>query len=586
MSFGFGLGFPKTAIARAIAAFTPSQLFAAGEQGAWYDPSDLTTLFQDAAGTVPVTGVEQPVRLMLDKSKGLVLGPELVTNGDFSNGTTGWTATNAALAVAGGELSVTNTGTNYGTASVALTTVVGRAYKISATVRTGTASPVYLQIKNASPTSPTNVASFSSSSVSSTGIGGVFFATSTISYICLVNNNQSNGTGYFDNISVRELPGNHATASANANRPVLSARVNLLTQTEKFGAGGIWAPYNASPSDNTLETLDPRGGNNAAKLSYGGAAASVYYDTSLVGSYKYSIRVKRGNFDVFNVAVALGPSVSATFNLISGVSSGANCTPSMQDIGGGWWQCEMLFTMPSGGRIVNYCGTAAGNYVYVFGADLRQANIGVNLPPYQRVGAEIDGTPTAAGNGDYDTVGFPLYLKANGTNTAMQTNSIDFSATDKMTVWAGARRLVNNLGMFLELSTAYNGGNPGSFGTYPELVSDAHKWTMGSTGSLTRARLLTVQSAPRTEIVAAQASITPSSISVRINGVNDTTPDTASQGTGNYGNYPLYLFARAGNSLFFNGYFYGLIVRGAQSSAAEIANAETWMNSKTMAYAA
>lgn len=43
-------------------------LFASNEPGVWYDPSDLSTLFQDVAGTIPVTGVEQPVGLMLDKS--------------------------------------------------------------------------------------------------------------------------------------------------------------------------------------------------------------------------------------------------------------------------------------------------------------------------------------------------------------------------------------------------------------------------------------------------------------------------------------------------------------------------------------
>jgi hypothetical protein len=48
--------------------FTPAALFRLGEPGAWYDPSDLTTLFQDVSGSLPVTGVEQPVRLMLDKS--------------------------------------------------------------------------------------------------------------------------------------------------------------------------------------------------------------------------------------------------------------------------------------------------------------------------------------------------------------------------------------------------------------------------------------------------------------------------------------------------------------------------------------
>lgn len=43
-------------------------LFAASEPGAWYDPSDMSTLFQDSAGTTPVTAVEKPVGRILDKS--------------------------------------------------------------------------------------------------------------------------------------------------------------------------------------------------------------------------------------------------------------------------------------------------------------------------------------------------------------------------------------------------------------------------------------------------------------------------------------------------------------------------------------
>jgi hypothetical protein len=38
--------------------------------------------------------------------------------------------------------------------------------------------------------------------------------------------------------------------------------------------------------------------------------------------------------------------------------------------------------------------------------------------------------------------------------------------------------------------------------------------------------------------------------------------DSTSQGTGNYGNYPLYLFRRGGTSLPFNGRLYQLIVAG------------------------
>lgn len=48
--------------------FNPLDLFANGEQGAWYYPSDLTTLYQDSAGTTPVTADGDPVGLMLDKS--------------------------------------------------------------------------------------------------------------------------------------------------------------------------------------------------------------------------------------------------------------------------------------------------------------------------------------------------------------------------------------------------------------------------------------------------------------------------------------------------------------------------------------
>jgi len=50
------------------AVFSPASLFANGEQGAWYDPSDFSTMFQDSAGTTPVTAVGQPVGLILDKS--------------------------------------------------------------------------------------------------------------------------------------------------------------------------------------------------------------------------------------------------------------------------------------------------------------------------------------------------------------------------------------------------------------------------------------------------------------------------------------------------------------------------------------
>jgi len=50
------------------ASFNPATLFASGQKGAWYDPSDFSTLFQDSAGTTPVTAAGQPVGYVGDKS--------------------------------------------------------------------------------------------------------------------------------------------------------------------------------------------------------------------------------------------------------------------------------------------------------------------------------------------------------------------------------------------------------------------------------------------------------------------------------------------------------------------------------------
>lgn len=49
-------------------AFSPADLFTGGEDGAWYDPSDISTLWQDTAGTSAVTASGQSVARIDDKS--------------------------------------------------------------------------------------------------------------------------------------------------------------------------------------------------------------------------------------------------------------------------------------------------------------------------------------------------------------------------------------------------------------------------------------------------------------------------------------------------------------------------------------
>jgi hypothetical protein len=71
---------------------------------------------------------------------------------------------------------------------------------------------------------------------------------------------------------------------------------------------------------------------------------------------------------------------------------------------------------------------------------------------------------------------------------------------------------------------------------------------------------------------------------LRVNGAQVAT-NTTDQGTGNYGStYPLFIGSRNNASLWFNGRLTSLIVRGAASSASEIAATESWVNGKTGAY--
>lgn len=59
---------PSLAARLRSSVFSPAQLFAGGEAGGWYDPSDVSTLWQDEAGTVAVTADGDPVARMDDKS--------------------------------------------------------------------------------------------------------------------------------------------------------------------------------------------------------------------------------------------------------------------------------------------------------------------------------------------------------------------------------------------------------------------------------------------------------------------------------------------------------------------------------------
>lgn len=559
MNIGLGIGIPFAKSQIWLSLFDPSKLFTAGVNGVWYDPSDITTLYQNAAGTLPVTAVEQPVGLMLDKSKGLVLGPELVAPINF---TSGWSSSGAAV-----TFDNPSSFTAAGVANVFRTYfTVGVWYKVVVKATFTGGIVLYNSNTATNQIGPGSIAS-------GTEYTFYFLAVATQLNIRATSAAIVN----IDNISVRELPGNHAFNSSgnSANFPVLSARYNLLTKTEDF-SDAVWVKLAISA---VADTLIP-GTTNVAHY--------VRQDVTLAAPNLARVQAKANGYNW--IALWSNSTQSgAYFNVLTGVIGivSAGVTASIAPTSDGWFECTVSRTATDLTQYQLFVANSNGGAVFsgdgVSGvrfrrADLRVANDALNQPSYQRINTATD----------YDTVGFKPYLKFNGTNQWLQTNSIDFTYGDKMFVSAGVRKLsdvsraiVTELGASpstnffnLEASGPSAGANYGSL-----LAGSAITSVSGTTFT-----------SPTTNVVTIQYDISQATrnteLLMRVNGAIPTLTyaNASNAGTGNYGNYPLYIGARAGSSLWFNGRLYGMVVAGKSTSTSEITNTENYLNQKTGAY--
>jgi len=173
------------------------------------------------------------------------------------------------------------------------------------------------------------------------------------------------------------------------------------------------------------------------------------------------------------------------------------------------------------------------------------------------------------------------YLSFDGTDDSMVTPSINFTGTDKMTVWAGVRKLSDAaIGILAELSTNSDSTN-GTF-TLAASVGGNNYYTQ-SRGTVRSGQNATGYVAPNSAVLVAEAKISTDTLRLHVNNAAPLSSAT-DQGTGNYGNYPLYIGRRGGVAYPFNGRIYQLIVRGAASNAGQIAAGEAYVNSKTRAY--
>ena len=367
-------------------------------------------LFQDAGGTLPVTEVEQPVGLMLDRRKGGTLGPELISNGDFSNGSTGWTLT--GFSVVGGEIATDGvTGTPIAQQLISLT--ANTYYRVTFTIRlSASVSTVYVRLNSTS-----NVGS---QVVSTTPVtfSQVLLASSDPSGLRIICAGLGATIAYVDNISVKLLDGNHAYQTGSTARPVLRARYNLLEYSEQFNNG--WNKANLGATDNAA--VAPDGTTTADKVYILNATASTLMRRTLTPPANVvctlSVYAKAAGYNYVNIGFSDGSSSAAyagaqfdlsnngalTYSRSAGGYSIVG-TPTSTPVAGyaGWYRCSITLSGPNGRPTIHPNSTAwssgtmeasqTGNGVdgiLVWGADLR---VGTSAGDYQR----IEAAPTAGG---------------------------------------------------------------------------------------------------------------------------------------------------------------------------------------------
>ena len=179
----------------------------------------------------------------------------------------------------------------------------------------------------------------------------------------------------------------------------------------------------------------------------------------------------------------------------------------------------------------------------------------------------------------------PLWQRSfaafDGVDDSWSTATIDFTSTDKVTVIAGVRKLsdaadgtIQEFGPSNAVSGMFYLRAPGSgASTKFEFLSRGTSMAVPFTSSATF-------SAPISVVATGIGDIGTPSATLRLNGAVISTIIT-SQGTGPYGNYPLYIGRRNETSVPFNGNIYGLIIIGRLLTATELSTMERYMAAQT-----
>ena len=354
-----------------------------------------------------------------------------------------------------------------------------------------------------------------------------------------------------------------------------------------FGAPQEFSPFELFPSGTAGTWYDPSDLTTMFTTSAGTTPVAMPGQGSAVSVGRMLDKSGNGNHAIAINDSTARPELRARVNLLV-----ATATLSTQSV---TTQATSYTLRFAGTGSITLSGTATGTYsagthtitctagtltLTVSGtvttADLRPANAGALLPAYQAV--------TDANT--YDTAGFPLYLRFDGIDDGMYTPAnLNLSATDKVGVFAGVRKLAAGAQQLVELSISVS-ANDGSF----SMPSDSGTGTWATASKGTNLFVL-AQSATNSYVAPVTTintglhdlSLATDVARLRVNGAQVATSGVGAGG-GNFGTYPLNIGVRSAASspsLYFNGHLHGLIVVGSAVSAGNISATESWMAGKT-----
>ena len=335
-------------------------------------------------------------------------GSELVTNGDFSNGTNNWSFTDANGQVGSYfsrnevcEIDFTNTSTIYASQSSILSN--SKSYKITLDyyIPSTNASANYIQVR---------LGTTSSTSALTPNLNVLDNWTSATLY------GVSNGTDlyiytpsgaigdkfYIDNVSVVEITGDRARLNYEIEGGLVNTKpslllepqsTNLVTYSEDFSQWVV--DGQASISSNSI--ISPDGTRNSDKLIAGTTSGrqAIKFSVSQTGNLAFSIFAKKEEYSAIQLSDAQNASAFANFNLETGVVGSTGVyTASMVDMGNDWYRCIItwnasvainairvgIVTTATSARVEQFAGNGI-NGLYIYGAQLEQLSYATSYIP-------------------------------------------------------------------------------------------------------------------------------------------------------------------------------------------------------------